>query len=186
MSLDIPFMSAFTESPEDSLLRTSVTLFDSTGRQKARRPWHKRHGKRGYGCVVKLSRSKESPSLVDHAVYRRVQIFCSLGKNYTTALRVMSTICPFIKLIHPSLHCNPAHLSWPRERRAKSRPRGCALQPERWGPETVSQEKPHRAAASSISDVMSAQMCVVTVPVTAHCERKAKTWVALSAAVSLI
>lgn len=46
-----------------------------------------------------------------------------------------------------------------------------------------SQEKADRAAASSITDVMSAQICVVPVPVTAHCKRKGKRCTSPSAPV---
>lgn len=49
-----------------------------------------------------------------------------------------------------------------------------------------SQGKVNRAAASSITDVMSAQICVVTVPVAAHCKREGKRCVAPSAAVRVM
>lgn len=88
-----------------------ITLFDSTGGRHI--VYIKLPGKCGYGCVVNLSSSKEIPQLVDHAVYKSVQIFCSLSKNYTTALRVTFTICQFIRLIHLSSHHDPAHLSLP-------------------------------------------------------------------------
>lgn len=42
------------------------------------------------------------------------------------------------------------------------------------------------AAASSITDVMSAQICVVTVPVTAHRKRKETRCAAPSAAVRVM
>lgn len=38
-------------------------------------------------------------------------IFYSLHRTNMTALWVISTLCPFVKLIHLSLRCNPAHLS---------------------------------------------------------------------------
>lgn len=66
---------------------------------------------------------------------------------------IMSTICPFVKLIQPSLHCNPAHLSRPAKWDAKPRPCGCSLQTERWAPNWgESRVKADRAAASSITD----------------------------------
>ena len=87
-------------------------------------------------------------------------VFGSSDETFVTALWVMSTICPFIKLIHLSFHCNPAHSS----------------QTANGTPNHVRVAAPFRLSDGLRSGEKTAgpppQMCVVTVPVTAHCKRE--------------
>lgn len=81
-------------------------------------------------------------------------------------------ICSFIELIHQSLHCNPAHLSQPANGMPNHVPVAAPLRQsdEVWGAEKL--EEGRSSCCISITDLMSAQVCVVTVPVTAYCQRK--------------
>lgn len=146
------------------------------------------------GCVIMdvLLESCQTSVVVSikRAQYISENILVSIDKIYMRALCMRSTICPFVKLIRLSLHCNPAHLLWPVNgtpnhvrvaapfRLSDGLPSGEILGGGGWGG--------CRAAASFITDVMSAQIWFVTVPVNAHCKRKEKRWVALSAAVRVM
>lgn len=129
-------------------------------------------GTRDCGCVV--------VELVKHSIWgQRLNITCRSLKILSYSHETYATIRPFVKLIPTSSDCNTAHLSRPHEQDAKSR--FVWLFPSDWAMGSkVARQRLQIEPLLPPSLATTARICVVAVPVTAHCSRKGKRRPAVS------